>query len=44
MQRDPPQYGDEYPKEFMHKEIGNPYTIDAYDLNMVELALLTNGW
>ena len=44
MQRDPPQYGNEYARECMHREIGNPYMVDAYDLNMVESALLTGGW
>ena len=34
----------EYEKESMHKKIGNPYTIGAYDLNMVESAQLTKGW
>ena len=41
MQRDAPQYSDEYSKKSMHKEIGNLYMVDAYNLVMVKSALLT---
>ena len=43
MQRDPPKYGKEFAKETMHKEIGNLYMVDAYNLVAVESALLTKG-
>ena len=44
VQRDPPQYGEDYIEESMHKEIGNPYMVHAYNLVAVESALLTKGW
>ena len=28
----------------MHRELGNPYTVDAYNFDMVESALLTRAW
>ena len=28
----------------MHRKIQNPYIVDAYDLDMVDSAQLTNGW
>ena len=28
----------------MHRELGNQFIVDAYDFDMVKLALLTRGW
>ena len=43
MPKDPPEYSYEYAKEFLYKEIGSPYMVDAYNLNIVESALLRVG-
>ena len=44
MQRNPPQYSDEYAKVCTYRELGNPYMADVYDFDMVESDLLNRGW